>query len=412
MSRSLTVLLATDVFPPRCGGSGWSTYHLARALRARGHRVLVARPQPALSRGQTRVTEYDGLPVHELALPGTRLPLARGVLRQEWFWPRFARFLADLARREGGDVLHGQHLLSVPAAARAGRALGLPVVATVRDYWPTCPLGTRLRRCPELPHCSPACQRCCLARGQRLLEPAVRVTLPYVRANLARRQAALRAASRVLAVSTHVAAVLRDSIPGLRPVVLPNFIDLADFPPVEARRDPATVLYVGKLDEHKGADLLPEAVAAAPGARLIVAGDGPLASVVAGGCAARGVPVELLGEVPGAEVARLMRQASVLLFPARWEEPLSRTLLEAGAAQLPAVALAAGGTPDIIRDGETGVLVERAEALGPALAALLADPDRRTRLGRAARRHVARTFSLEVVLPRVEALYWEVLAAR
>ena len=60
--RPLTVLLATDVFPPRCGGSGWSTYHLGRALRAGGHRVVVARPRGGL-RG-SRLGEYDGLPVH------------------------------------------------------------------------------------------------------------------------------------------------------------------------------------------------------------------------------------------------------------------------------------------------------------------------------------------------------------
>ena len=64
MPDRLTILLATDVFPPRCGGSGWSTYHLARALRARGHRPIVARPREGL-RG-SRLAEYDGLPVHVL----------------------------------------------------------------------------------------------------------------------------------------------------------------------------------------------------------------------------------------------------------------------------------------------------------------------------------------------------------
>src|SRR4051812_46874778 len=160
MPGALTILLATDVFPPKCGGSGWSTYHLARALRERGHRTLVARPREGL-RG-SRLADYDGLPVLELGLGarGGGLPLVRGVLRQERFWPRFARFLADLARREGADLIHGQPLISIPAAVAAGTIAGLPTVATVRDYWPTCPIGTRLRRCPDLPQCSAACQVC------------------------------------------------------------------------------------------------------------------------------------------------------------------------------------------------------------------------------------------------------------
>ncbi|HEX5504465.1 MAG TPA: glycosyltransferase family 4 protein, partial [Thermomicrobiales bacterium] len=378
--------------------------------------VIVARPR-VLPRGvASRVMPYDGLPVYECPLPDARLPLARGVARQERFWPRFAAFLADLARRERADLIHGQHLLSVPAAVAAARRAGVPSVATVRDYWPTCPLGTRLPRCPDAPRCSAACQVCCLARGRRVLRPAVRALLPYVRANLARRQRALRAAGRVLAVSNHVAAVLRAAIPGLDPLVLPNFIDpravaaAADAPGAapESWAGP-TVLYAGKLEYHKGADLLPAAVAAVPGARLVVAGDGPLADSIARECAARGVALDLRGQLPNDEVLRLMHGADALLFPARWEEPLSRTLLEAGAAGLPAVALATGGTPDIVADGETGVLVADPAALGPALAALLADPARRARLGAAARERTAASFGEDAVVPRVEVVYRELV---
>ncbi len=437
MPDALTILLATDVFPPHCGGSGWSTYHLARALRARGHRVIVARPREGPSGSQ--LAEYDGLPVHELGFSarGGSLPFVRGINRQERFWPRFARFLADLARAEGVELIHGQHLISIPAAVAAGGRLGLPTIATVRDYWPTCPIGTRLQRCPETAHCSPACQLCCLARGRVPLRPLVRAGLPYVAANLRRRQRALLAADRTIAVSNAVAQILRDNIPGLAPVVIPNFIadeaveeswvggrqsaeGTAESEPVvlpgaslpTADRRPPTILYVGKLEPHKGADLLPAAVAAVPGARLVVAGDGPLAGEVAAGCAARGVPLELLGERPHDDVLALMRAADALIFPARWEEPLTRTLLEAGSMGLPAVALATGGTPDIIIDGETGLLAETPAGLGPALAALLADPARRERMAVAAPRHIAATFAERVVVPRVEALYREAIAEK
>jgi glycosyltransferase involved in cell wall biosynthesis len=408
MTDALTVILATDVFPPRCGGSGWSTYHLGAALRARGHRVIVARPRDGLT--GTRLVEYDGLPVHEVGISalGLSLPLVRGVGRQERFWPRFARFLGDLARRENADILHGQHLLSIPAAVAAGRRVGVATVATVRDFWPTCPIGTRLRRCPELAHCSTACQVCCLARGQRVLTPLVRVALPFVRANLRRRQQALLHADRTIAVSRYVADLLRAGIPGLEPMVLPNFLRNAEVSESEVARDDDLVLYVGKLEEHKGADLLPAAMTAVPNARLVVAGDGPLLPEVRAACAGRGVRAEFLGERPNGEVLDLMRRAAVLLFPARWEEPLTRTLLEAGSMGLPAVALAVGGNADIIKDGVTGTLTSDPGALGPALVALLADPARRASMGAAARAHIAAKFTEDVVVPQVEQLYREI----
>lgn len=419
MPDTLTILLATDVFPPRCGGSGWSTYHLARALRARGHRPIIARPREGL-RGAL-LTEYDGLPVHELGFSsrGGGLPFVRGLNRQERFWPRFGQFLAELATREGVDLIHGQHLISIPAAVRAGKVTGRPTVATVRDYWPTCPIGTRLPRCPELAQCSTACQICCLSRGSAPLRPIVRAALPYVTANLRRRQRALLAADCTLAVSSYVAQVLRDGIPGLEPRVIPNFISLAeesiasDGPTTPLTHDASqpTVLYVGKLEEHKGADLLPAALEAVPQARFLVAGTGPLAAQIAHECAERGVQLELLGERPNDEVMALMRAADVLIFPARWEEPLTRTLLEAGSVGLPAVALAVGGNPDIVLDGVTGLLAAAPAGLGPALASLLADPARRTRMSEAARAHIAANFAEAVVVPRVEALYRELIAS-
>lgn len=409
----MRLLLVTDVFPPRCGGSGWSTYHLARALRLRGHHVTIARPQTALPMLTRRVSHFDGFAIHELGLPRVAWPLVRGLARQEFYWPRFGRFVREVARRGQVDLLHGQHLLSIPAAVRAGDDLGRPVVATVRDYWPTCPIGTRMPCRATASVCSTACRIDCLARGNRVLRPAVWALSGYVAANLRRRQGALRAADRVVAVSAHVARVLRDGIPGLEPVVVPNFIDLDEFDRQAGdnlARAAAVVLYVGKLEHHKGADLLPSALASARGATLVVAGDGPLRAWIETECARRGINVELRGEVANEEVARLMRVATLLLFPARWEEPLSRTLLEAGAAGLPVIALATGGTPEIVRDGVTGLLVDRPAHLAGAVAELLGDRQRLRSYGIAARTQIAEHFSRDVVVPRMERLYRGALA--
>ena len=88
----MRVLLATDAFPPVCGGSGWSTYELARGLRARGHDVLIVQPRPRTAQG-VRDTTYDEFRVVEFgkvadhmkaigALYGCWCPLcrSRGIL--------------------------------------------------------------------------------------------------------------------------------------------------------------------------------------------------------------------------------------------------------------------------------------------------------------------------------------------
>jgi glycosyltransferase involved in cell wall biosynthesis len=136
----MRLLLATDVFPPRCGGSGWSTYALARTLRARGHAVAIVRA--ALDPRRAAPYDYDGFRVEQVAVAVPGVPVLRNVAKNEVFWALGGRALAAAARRHRADLIHGQHVMTIPAAVRAGRALGLPVVATVRDYWATCPIST------------------------------------------------------------------------------------------------------------------------------------------------------------------------------------------------------------------------------------------------------------------------------
>ena len=81
------------------------------------------------------------------------------------------------------------------------------------------------------------------------------------------------------------------------------------------------------------------------------------------------------------------------------------TVVEAGAHGLPVVAARSGAFPEVIRDGETGLLVppDDPQALAKALQRLIADPDLRRRLGDAARAHVAASFSVEKMADRFVA---------
>ena len=134
----MRVLLATDAFPPVCGGSGWSTYELARGLRRRGHDVTDRAAASADSAAGVRETTYDGFRVVEFGAPAPPMPYVRNYFKNE-------RLYADARRRtstgciarEHIDIVHGQHVMtSLPAIDAARR--GDPVVCTVRDYWPVC----------------------------------------------------------------------------------------------------------------------------------------------------------------------------------------------------------------------------------------------------------------------------------
>ncbi|MGZ8716700.1 MAG: glycosyltransferase family 4 protein [Gaiellaceae bacterium] len=113
------------------------------------------------------------------------------------------------------------------------------------------------------------------------------------------------------------------------------------------------------------------------------------------------------------DVARFYSAIDALLLPSVNEgTPVS--VIEALAAQRPAVATRVGGTPDVIRDGVDGFLVEvgDADALSVRLAELAADPERRARMGAAGRERVLGRYAVERLVDDIDRLYRELLAAR
>jgi glycosyltransferase involved in cell wall biosynthesis len=230
-----------------------------------------------------------------------------------------------------------------------------------------------------------------------------------MRWDLAAKRRALGRAGATLAVSQAIADELRAAgVP--RVEVLPNIVDATEARGVAGPAPPFDLperflLFVGKLEENKGARLLIPAVAAAKtGLPLVVLGEGSLAHALKFDAASAGVTVLLRGWAHREDVLRAMARATAIVFPSLWPEPLSRVLLEALALGIPVVAMATGGTREILSTPDSGLVVEAAADLGPALGRLVGDDALRRRIIEGARER-ARAFSPEVLVPRYEAVY-------
>jgi glycosyltransferase involved in cell wall biosynthesis len=147
------------------------------------------------------------------------------------------------------------------------------------------------------------------------------------------------------------------------------------------------LLSVGRVSPEKRLDVLLDAFAAlrdtVPGARLVIAGDGP-ARVGLERDAPAGVT--FLGLVEGDELADLYAAADIFCFPST-TETFGQVLLEAAASGLPTVAARAGGSAELVADERTGLLVppDDRPAFAGALLRLAESPALRDRLGCAAR---------------------------
>ena len=140
---------------------------------------------------------------------------------------------------------------------------------------------------------------------------------------------------------------------------------------------------------------------------LLVAGDGPARCEVETAFARR-LPasrVTFAGRVEGRALADLHAGSDLFVWPAVGE-PMGMAMLEAQGRALPVVAARTRGVPDLVADGETGLLVPEGDAgaFAEAVGSLLRNPARRQRMGRAARSRIAREHSFEAASERLGEL--------
>ena len=311
------------------------------------------------------------------------------------------RVLAAESRRGGAADSRFRLVPSIRPRAIDGpvfyASLPFRVARELRDFRPDavlaqgaqeaalCVLGRRLARVQAKIvadiHGDPAAPaRLYGSRARRLLAPVADF--------FARR--GLRRSDGVRTISAYTSALVRSA--GVEPTAeFAAFMDLEPFlegHPVPLPERPA-VLFVGVLERYKAVDVLADAWRMAaprvPQAGLYLVGRGTLRDVPASLVADLPAQTRWTESLPTPDVARALDEASVLVLPSR-SEGLGRVVVEAFCRGRGVVASRVGGIPDIVEDGETGILVPPGdpEALADALVRALGDPALAGRLGAAA----------------------------
>jgi starch synthase len=254
---------------------------------------------------------------------------------------------------------------------------------------------------------------------------------------------ALEAADVVIAVSAGMMRDVLAAYPALGPDrvrVVHNGIDTVQYSPdrgtgvlerLGVRPDQRSVVYVGRITRQKGLSYLLRAAHEIPADVQLVllagAPDTPEIGAEVQGLAdelreRRGNVIWVREMLPKPEVIQVLSHATVFVCPSIYE-PMGIVNLEAMACETAVVASAVGGIPEVVADGETGVLVPLAQAadgiptdpdrfvrdLATAINELLADPAAATAMGRAGRQRAVSHFSWSAVAERMIEVYRSVL---
>jgi glycosyltransferase involved in cell wall biosynthesis len=371
------------MFPLFGGGSGEYARGLMAALAAQGHTVGVTCPD-------TR-RFCDSVVVHPFTLP------LRAVFNSHPELPDAVRF-PELEDRQLGMLLEALED-ALDTALEAFRPDVVHVHHASVLAW--------------------AAQRRCSERGVPYLVTAHGTDLLTAGADarfVAPTVAALSKAELVTVVSDHtrrrLLEVLGPTIPDGRIAVIPGGVDLGRFSvtgPVHLatarlrRPDARVVLFCGRLSPLKGCEQLVDA-AGELDAEVVVLGDGP-ERVALARRAAGNRRVHFVGYVREPLLQQFYRRADVQVVPSVADEAFGLVCVEAMASGTPVVATAVGGIPEIVVDGECGLLVEpgSAAAIAGAVNHLLDRPALRRRLGERGRRLVEERFTWDVIAGRVAA---------
>ena len=398
----LRIVCPTYWYPQYAADTQATYVHdINRHLVQRGHSVTVVTPgHPSLPSTDT----FDGVEVARFPLDvPSDLAYGRvaqstvsslGTLTRMLVMARYLeaqyRATVRVARHLGANIVHAHWAIPTgPAAVQAARRLGVPSVITMHG-------------------------------GDVYVNPEQGYDYPlrwYVRPSL---RWTLRSADALSAITEDCRQhALRAGAPADSIRIVFNGTDLARFSPMDgARRAPESpygphmVFACRQLFPRKGIRFRIEAAAQIkprfPDLKVVIAGDGFERADLEALAQRLGIggDVIFLGSVPNTALPPYYRSAAISVIPSL-EEGFGIPAAEAMGCETPVVASDAGGLPEVVEHGVTGLVVPRGDtnALAAAMESLLADPVRRRRMGMAGRQRALRLFDWERTAEQFEGIY-------
>jgi glycosyltransferase involved in cell wall biosynthesis len=403
----MRILMLSQWYDPIIGGEETHVRSLSHALTARGHEVAIA----TMAHPNRPSFEMDGdVRIHRLRATVQRMPLLFSSPGRQSAPPlpdpELARGIRRVLRRERPDVVHAHNWLVY--SYFPVRDASVPLVLTLHDHSFVCGKKNLMYR--EGLCSGPGVAKClqCAARHYGAAKGTATLAGLWAQHPITR-----RAVSCFVTVSQSVARGNGIVDSGVRHETIPNFLpDHLTFPrdpalPAQGLPEAPYVLFVGSLSRSKGVDVLLRAHRRLPSAErppLVLIGYRGTEQIAS--LQSLAPDERVLFDQPYETVLAAWQGSLCGAVPSVCAEAFGMVALEAMAAGRPVIASRVGGLPEVVLDGETGLLVEPGSVTGlsSAIDRLATDGVLRARLGQGGRAR-SDQFRASVVVPMIEGVY-------
>lgn len=390
----LNICLVSYEFPPMIGGEGKYTFTLAVALSALGHDVTVITTDISGDIEDQKKYEFEII----------RLPIRKTGLKLFFFDKLAKKKIREICDYRGIDIIHFTNDFMFLSISK--KDINVPIVSTIHHPW----------------------------GAERKFYKTKTDYIGYLKYVYAKKiyylewleKKMCKKSDKLIAVSRYTANYIinEHQIPTSKVTVIPNSVDIEIFHPeingkeIRERLNllfSPLVLYVGKLDYHKGIDTLIESfsrvICDIPDAKLLIVGGGPIKKNIENLIDNFGLKesVILVGRVSEEDLPKYYAASNLVVLPSLMEG-FGIVLLEAMASGKPCIATNVGGTEDVVVDNETGFIIPPAypDSLYKAILTLLLDDNLSIEFGNRGRQRVLENFTKENIAEKTLNVYDQV----
>lgn len=387
-------------YPHQPGGAEVMMQAMAEGMKARGHEVAVMTTAAA-----DGLDDVNGIPVHRIGLRNIfwKLPKDAKPAWQKLIWHGMDRDnhlmrgpIRQTLQRVRPDVLVSNNLPGMSIALwREAKAMGIPTVQVLHDYYLMCP-GVTMHKAGR--NCDAICGSCSVFRG------------PH--ADLSNQVDAVVGVSQAI-LNTHLQHGLFARTPIKR--VIYNARDLPaprpKAPKAQGQEGHVVFGFIGAVTEVKGVEPLihafMEARRTCPNISLRIAGAGEESFVSRLKAIA---PSDVVSFVGRTDAMAFFSQIDVCIAPSQWHDPLPGVVFEALSQGVPVIGSSTGGIPEMVQHQTNGLLFDprKPVTLTDAICMLATDPKLRAQYAHSAETSAAKFKAFGRMLDEHAALFEEV----